>query len=602
MKNHVAVRRAPDGSGTGRKRPRRAVLCAILSAAVCCAFAPFAAAGAAGAVPLAGEPARNLSAGDYTVRARTVRSYLAEEPDGTLLRAEADEETVLLETYSADGTKLLSVRRLGHELPIFGGFFAGTTYNYLVYGQENPEESDKTEVVRVVRYDKDWNRLGSASLYGANTSIPFRSGSLRMAQADGRLYVHTCHQMYKSADGLNHQANLTFIVRESDFTVTDARTGVSNIRYGYVSHSFNQFVAADGDTVCRADHGDAYPRGLSVTVCPAGDRLPAVQYTVPLTFAGEIGDNPTGCSLGGFGIGDARFLLAGNLDDQKQNYDFYYYYSGGDAAARNVFLLSVPKDPDGEAQTTFLTDYTDADHVTVRTPQLVKLSDGSFLLLWEETDGTRGTTAVRAVRTDETGAPQTEICTLEARLSDCQPILTADGCVTWYAGSDEKTILYKLDPTAPESFAAEHLWDDGRRVGAASCTADGETVFTCVVCGETRTEKTPAKGHTFSPWIPVESEDGTETEYRACAVCGAYEIRTSEIPPFRPGDPDGDLQVTAYDARLALRRSVGLETFAPGTPQFTACDADGNGSVTAADARSILRAAVGLEDPADWRK
>ncbi len=62
-----------------------------------------------------------------------------------------------------------------------------------------------------------------------------------------------------------------------------------------------------------------------------------------------------------------------------------------------------------------------------------------------------------------------------------------------------------------------------------------------------------------------------------------------------PGDVDGDGKVTASDARLALRRSVDLESYAPGTPAFVACDVDKSGTVTAADARLILRAAVGLE-------
>ena len=64
---------------------------------------------------------------------------------------------------------------------------------------------------------------------------------------------------------------------------------------------------------------------------------------------------------------------------------------------------------------------------------------------------------------------------------------------------------------------------------------------------------------------------------------------------FVPGDVNNDGRVTAADARLALRRAVGLETYAPESREFKACDVDGNGKITAADARKILRAAVGLE-------
>ena len=62
-----------------------------------------------------------------------------------------------------------------------------------------------------------------------------------------------------------------------------------------------------------------------------------------------------------------------------------------------------------------------------------------------------------------------------------------------------------------------------------------------------------------------------------------------------PGDVNGDNVVAPEDARLALRLSVQLESWKPGSPAYTAADADGDGTVTAADARIILRASVGLE-------
>ena len=71
---------------------------------------------------------------------------------------------------------------------------------------------------------------------------------------------------------------------------------------------------------------------------------------------------------------------------------------------------------------------------------------------------------------------------------------------------------------------------------------------------------------------------------------------------FMPGDVDLDKQITAADARLALRKSVGLETYAKGSVQYRACDVDFDGNVSAADARLILRASVGLEDSKTWGK
>lgn len=70
------------------------------------------------------------------------------------------------------------------------------------------------EVIRIVKYDKSWNRLGQASVYGANTKVPFKAGAVRCAESGGMLYIHTCHEMYKHTDGKNHQANMSIAVRQ----------------------------------------------------------------------------------------------------------------------------------------------------------------------------------------------------------------------------------------------------------------------------------------------------------------------------------------------------------------------------------------------------
>lgn len=59
------------------------------------------------------------------------------------------------------------------------------------------------------------------------------------------------------------------------------------------------------------------------------------------------------------------------------------------------------------------------------------------------------------------------------------------------------------------------------------------------------------------------------------------------------GDVDGDSNISAADARLALRASVGLEVFT--VEQTKNADVDGTSGISAADARLILRASVGLE-------
>lgn len=62
----------------------------------------------------------------------------------------------------------------------------------------------------------------------------------------------------------------------------------------------------------------------------------------------------------------------------------------------------------------------------------------------------------------------------------------------------------------------------------------------------------------------------------------------------KKGDLDNDGAITAADARLALRLSVGLEEMTDSLAY--AADIDGDKKVTAADARILLRIAVGLEN------
>lgn len=65
------------------------------------------------------------------------------------------------------------------------------------------------------------------------------------------------------------------------------------------------------------------------------------------------------------------------------------------------------------------------------------------------------------------------------------------------------------------------------------------------------------------------------------------------------GDADGNGQITAADARLILRASVGLHT--PMVFRKTLYDIDNDGKITASDARTVLRASVGLEK-LPWQK
>ncbi len=380
----------------------------------------------------------NQNRQNYSTWANPVQSYLYESGGG-LTRVERIGGAVVVEEYDR-AFQLTGSRTLELELPLWGGFYAGEEYNFLFFGQNNEEEDNGKEVIRVVKYDKAWNRLGDTGLFGANTIHPFDAGSLRCDEYGGYLYVRTCHEMYTSGDGLNHQANVTFSVREEDMEITDAFYDVMNVSYGYVSHSFNQFILVDeAGTIVAADHGDAYPRSMVLMTYPtkAGGEtfVPrgfSQQTTVLdlVTFPGSIGQNSTGASLGGLAETEGGYVVA-------------YNWNGEDAAGdRDVYLAYVGKDMTGGKTAKFEVPGS------ARTPQLAPTGPEGGYLLWAGVGD--GVSYAAYDAQGNVGAAQTA----PGALSDCAPIPYGEG-VVWYVTDGEGLTFYTLDGSGLHSFPAE---------------------------------------------------------------------------------------------------------------------------------------------------
>ena len=380
--------------------------------------------------------ADNLYDNNYSVRSSPVYSYLSELENGEYAAVSYSGGKVSIMRYNAGLSNCLETKIIDAELELFGGYFCGENYNFLVFGQYNSDETDELEVLRVVKYDKNWNRLGDTKISGINTLEPFRSGSLRMTETDGKLYIHTCHTMYKSDDGYNHQANMIFVIDQETGEVKDSYSSVMNISYGYVSHSFNQFIATDGNEIYRADHGDAYPRGIAITKFNKDDEVTDVSYTVPMTFSGATGQNYTGATLGGLQLSDNEVLVAGSSIGKTEQTD-------SDKVA-NIFVISTDKTLK-ESKTQWLTDYTSNSKITVGAPQLVKIGPEQFLMMWTETDA-KSQCVTKAVTLDSLGNKTSEIVTKDVQLSDCQPELCSDGRVRWFASDGTVTKFYSIDP------------------------------------------------------------------------------------------------------------------------------------------------------------
>ena len=395
-------------------------------------------------VELSGEDSYNKGLNDYSTWSAMVNSYLTEKSDGTIERVEyfVNTNKLLVEDYSSDAKTLRSSKEIDVELDRFGGVFFGKRYNFAVFGQKNPSQNDALEVVRVVKYTKSWERVDAASIYGANSHNIFYCGSLRMDESNNTLFVHTSHEMYVIY-GVYHQANMSFSINEDSMKVEEISCAATNNDSGYISHSFNQFVKTDGSYLYRVDHGDAYPRGISLiktrntSICSAD----AVSVPVDLSGTGNGFGNETGASVGGFELSKNGCLIAFNaVDYTKKNVPT--------DDIRNIYLSCTDKAL-GNTEVVKYTDFGSGSRIEVSTPQLVKINDDSFLLMWEEINTENETVITKMARINSKGKVDSQgIVSSNYALSDCQPITTKNGQVKWYAGlGDEYPLLYTVDPS-----------------------------------------------------------------------------------------------------------------------------------------------------------
>ena len=444
----------------------------------------------------------NCNAGDqiYQTWDNCITSYLVERPDGILEVIQAMGGVGLVLQYYDRDMNLVFEKNIAPEFYGYAAFYAGEEYYYLLSGQTNLEEDDDREVLRITRYTKDWQRVDHCSIRGANTTIPCDAGTAVFAEANGKLYLHTSHEMYRTSDGLNHQANMTY---EIDFETHTAQY----LPFGYVSHSFSQRIRAMGDMIYRVDHGDAYPRSLYITRMGHDEFYYGTTTLHLLEIQGDIGANSTGVTLGGLEISSTNCLVAGTSVDQSDPDT----YDSDDM--QNVFLAVTDHDL-SDSRLIWLTEHPAKGTYGATTPQLVKIAEDLFLLMWEEVSywnyNFRYTpVCTRAVLIDGEGNTLSRVVSLEIRLSDCQPIVTEEGLVTWFAAPGEiwedtatQAQMYQLSwyqlLTDPDGLEATLGHNYTTTVLEPTCVEPGGIIYTCD-CGNSYTDyNQPALGHDWS--------------------------------------------------------------------------------------------------------
>ena len=111
---------------------------------------------------------------------------------------------------------------------------------------------------------------------------------------------------------------------------------------------------------------------------------------------------------------------------------------------------------------------------------------------------------------------------------------------------DEKTHWHEcVSETCDDKTAkldeAEHVWDDGKITVEPTYTKEGEKLYTCEVCGETKTETVPVKGHEHST-VTKSDENG---HWEECTICGET---VGEVEAHTPGEWITDSEATSTEA------------------------------------------------------
>ena len=418
----------------------------------------------------------NVNDQDYVQWSDTVKSYLTVCDNGNYMRVQsgAIEGKLLVEYYSSD-FEPLSTKLIDNELPIFGAFYDSSDNYYVLSGQENPKQNDSLEVFRITKYDKNWNKIKSCGLYGANTTVPFDAGSARMTHSGDHLLVRTCHKMYKSSDGNNHQANVTIEVDMPSMTITDSYTGVMNVDYGYVSHSFNQFIKTDGNHIVALDHGDAHPRSAVLVKYNSdfttGKFFPSYfeqvsnidVVTYPEYTAGHY--NYTGAAIGGFDVSSSSYIVA------QSTVDLDYINT---SETRNVYVSAVSKDLSTN-KLNKITSYAEGTD-SASAPQLVKINNNSFLLLWARD------TKVSCVKLNADGTVNGSIHTFEGSLSDCQPVIK-NGRAVWYVYDKNNVTFNSLNLSNLDDIKTVDVKTGHDYETKYASKTDGTVTQTCKSCG-----------------------------------------------------------------------------------------------------------------------
>ena len=399
------------------------------------------------------------------------RSNIIADDDGGYTAIEAA-DYINIEKYDA-GFNLVKSFSIAYELPIFGAFYSGKDFNYIVFGQENLQMDNSREVLRLVIYDKNFVKVSEVPIANCKTTVPFDATNCAIAENDGYIVIHTGRSQYKDENGQSPQTQLTVIIDKKTWSVVNM---LGKYQPNHTSHALNQFAVIDGDKIITADMSDAAPyRGA---ILRALDFSGNVLGTQPIfSVGGAGGANCTGIMTGGMAKTDSGYIVTLNaLDPSLPTGYNSLYVEGVPYENRDVYALFIKKDT-WEMKHTCLARYTYTGKTAGRV-QLASLSDGRLAALWQVFENAEGTTkeysesVAYAILSPE-GELEGNVHTMNAALPSDGGLCVRGNKLVWYVNTEGGRTFYTIDvPQASPASPAETKQEENPKTNTEEKTDD----------------------------------------------------------------------------------------------------------------------------------
>ncbi|MBR1628779.1 MAG: hypothetical protein IJ679_05890 [Lachnospiraceae bacterium] len=286
--------------------------------------------------------------------------------------------------YSVTSVKKIKLPRYNE----WGGYFHSEKgQHYVAIGFDNTAESETKTVIRVIKYDKDWEKAGQVDIHGYSSNgqglgvyKPFDYGNVSFTENGDTLYLMTARTMFSNSEGLHSQSNIAFAINTKKM-----ESHTNNV--SYCSHSFNQFARFKDGNLYLVDQGDAHPRGVQITIYDdfgkaQGDlKSNAIRSSVTaFAFQGDVGNNATGATVGGMEVSNSYVLVTGSAQPHGSSVDGVTGFASG--YGENLYLIKRSTST-GECSIRWLTSYNPAiSGATVECPRMVKVNNNLFAILY----------------------------------------------------------------------------------------------------------------------------------------------------------------------------------------------------------------------------